>query len=93
METDTFMQTAGMSMARGIPFSVYGETLIIMAQNFVIILMIWSYNKNIGFLEKLSVFLFFGGYGFALFTNVFTPDQWNIISGSNTALTIFSKLP
>jgi len=80
-------------MARGIPFSVYGETLIIMAQNFVIILMIWNYNKALGFAEKGMVFLFFAGYGFCLFTNVFTPDQWNLISGSNTALTVFSKLP
>lgn len=93
LETDTFMQTAGMSMARGIPFSVYGETLIIMAQNFVIILMIWRYNKAIGLAEKAAVFLFFAGYGFCLFTNVFSPDHWNLISGSNTALTVFSKLP
>ena len=31
LETLTFMQTAAMSMARGIAFSVYGEALIIMA--------------------------------------------------------------
>lgn len=93
IETDTFMQTAGMSMARGIPFSVYGETLIIMAQNFVIISLIWRFNKAIGLAEKAGVFLFFASYGFCLFTNVFSPDHWNLISGSNTALTIFSKLP
>jgi len=87
------MQTAGMSMATGIPFSVYGEALIIMAQNFIIILMIFNYNKGIGFAEKVIVFLFFGAYGFCLFTNVFTPEQWVMITGTNTILTVASKLP
>ena len=93
LETLTFMQTAAMSMARGIAFSVYGEALIIMAQNFIIIFLIWTYNKSIGFVEKLCVFLFFSAYAFALFTNIFTVEQWVVISSSNTALTVFSKLP
>ena len=93
LETLTFMQTAGMSMASGIAFSVYGEALIIMGQNFVIIFMIWYYNKSIGFAEKAGVFMFFSFYAFGLFTNVFTPEQWLVIQSSNTALTVFSKLP
>jgi len=62
------MQTAAMAISNGIAFSVYGESLIIMAQNFLVIMLIWSYNKNIGAAEKFLVFLFFVGYAYVLFT-------------------------
>ena len=55
--------------------------------------MIWNYNKSIGIAEKAAVFMFFSFYAFGLFTNVFTPEQWLLIQSSNTALTVFSKLP
>ena len=74
IETVIFMQTAGLSIAQNIPFSVYGETLIILVQNFVIILMIWNYNKTISSIEKLLVFGMFAGYAYLLFNNLLT-DQ------------------
>ena len=81
------MQTAGIAVINGIPFSVYGENLFILVQNSIIILMIWSYNKQIGFIEKLFVLSFFGGYTYALVTpGTFTDQQLKIILSSNTAL-------
>lgn len=59
-------------MANNVPFSVYGETLIITSQNIIVIFMIWAYNKNIGFLEKIIVFAAMGAYGYALFNNLLT---------------------
>ena len=61
------MQTAGSAMAMSIPFSVYGESVIIMCQNFIIIMLIWKFNKNIGAAEKLAVVVFYIGYAYVLF--------------------------
>jgi len=61
------MQTAGLGKFSGLSFTVYGESLIIMVQNYIIILLIWSYNKSIGFVEKMFIFAFMIGYAFLLF--------------------------
>ena len=62
-----FMQTAGQAISKNIPFSVYGESLIIMCQNFIIISLIWKYNKSIGTIEKIVVAVFGLGYAYLLF--------------------------
>ena len=93
LETITFMNTAGFSMANNVPFSVYGESVIITGQNFIVILMIWAYNKSIGFFEKLVVFALIGGYGYALFNNLLTPEQWDLVTSSSTVLGVLSKMP
>jgi len=67
IETTIFMQTAGLGKFSGLSFTVYGESLIIMVQNYIIILLIWSYNKSIGFVEKMFIFAFMIGYAFLLF--------------------------
>ena len=49
--------------------------------------MIWSYNKNIGFVEKAFIVTGFGAYGFALFTpGLITEQQFQIIASSNSVL-------
>ena len=67
IETVMYIQTVGLAISKGISFSVYGENAIICAQNVVIIFMIWSYNKKIGFAEKFLVFTLIGGYFAVLF--------------------------
>ena len=74
-------------------FSVYGESSIIMVQNFIIILLMWQYNKKIGTAEKFGVLVFFTAYltlcldlsgqGFL------NADHWQMITGANT---VMSKL-
>ena len=75
IETMIFMQTAGLGRFNGLSFTVYGESLIIMVQNYIIILLIWSYNKSIGFVEKLFIFVFMIGYAILLFD----PMEKNIL--------------
>ena len=67
IETMIFMQTAGQAITQGIPFTVYGESLIIMVQNFIIIQLIWNFNKTVGFVEKILVSVFFMAYGYTIF--------------------------
>lgn len=94
METTGFMQTAGIAIAQGIPFSVYGEALIITGQNFIIILLLWSYNKSISFAEKALVTLFLGGYAFLLFSpGMLEANHWQVVASSTTLLGFGSKVP
>jgi hypothetical protein len=83
-----FMQTAGQAISKGIPFSVYGESLIIMCQNFVIIALIWKYNKSIGGVEKFLVAVAGLGYAYLLFgiPQVIPDEMWGVISSSNSIL-------
>ena len=88
------MQTAALAISNGIAFSVYGESLIIMVQNFLIIFLIWNYNKEIGIGEKFLVFAFFITYAYVLFTPTFlNSNHWQIISSSSTVLGIVGKVP
>ena len=57
-----------------------------------IILLLWTYNRNISVIEKLGVIAFFAGYAYVLFV---TPDilqqyHWDIISSSNSILSKFT---
>lgn len=67
------MQTSAFSIAKELPFSVYGENLIILVQNFIILFQIWQLNKSIGTVEKIFMAVFFAAYGWALFNNLLTP--------------------
>ena len=87
------MQTAGQAITQGIPFTVYGESLIIMVQNFVIIQLIWNYNKTVGFVEKVLVSVFFMAYGYTMFkTTMITPELWTLISSSSSLLSKYIYL-
>jgi len=51
------MQTAGFAMYKGMPFSAYGESVIVGVQNLIIVLLIWGYNEKIQFVERATVAL------------------------------------
>lgn len=94
METLGFINTAGLSMHLGLSFSVYGEALIIITQNALIILLIWSYSKDVGMVEKLGAAVLISGYGFALFTGSGVPeDAWALISSATMLFNIASRGP
>ena len=61
------MQSAGFAISKGLTFSVYGENVIVLAQNIVIMFLVWNLNKQIGIGEKVAVFSVIAGYGYVLF--------------------------
>lgn len=91
------MQTAGQGIFSKLSFTVYGETFIIMVQNYIIILMIWFYNKDIGILEKLFIFAFFVGYAVIIFdplgAGMLQEEHWKMISSASTFMNVCAKLP
>jgi mannose-P-dolichol utilization defect 1 len=94
-ETLTLLHAASYSISQNIPFSVYGETLIILVQNVVIILMFWVYSKEISVVEKLVLFLLFNSYGFVLFQGKTYLDDymWSLVQKSNMILMVGSRIP
>lgn len=70
------MHSSTYSIMEDIPFSVYGESLIILTQNILIVLLFWVYSKSIRVEEKVGLFTFFTGYAFLLFSGYksFAPE-------------------
>ena len=76
-----YIHTSSYSIHHKIPFSVYGENLIILMQNFVIVLLFWAYSKNIGAIEKLFCLVFMSGYSYVLFDDkLLNDEQWNMVA-------------
>ena len=94
-ETIGFANTAAYSMHLALPMSVYGEALIILVQNLLIIMLLWSYDKNIGMFEKLFFAAAISGYMYVLFSgNVDVPEEaWVYISSSTIMFSISSRVP
>ena len=61
------MQTAAFGIFNKIAFSVYGEALIIAAQNFIIILLVWKYNKDTTMAEMVVITLFMASYSILIY--------------------------
>ena len=80
-ETLTLLHAATYSISQNIPFSVYGESLIILVQNIVIIMMFWVYSKEIGVVEKLVLFVLFNSYAFVLFQGktYLDDNMWGLV--------------
>lgn len=93
--TMIYLQTAGQAINKGLPFSVYGENLIVAAQCVVIIILIWGYDTKIGIVEKLVVLFGLSGYAFILFNpeGFIDEQRWILISQSNVFLTVLSRVP
>jgi len=64
-----FLHTASYGVHAAMPFSVYGENLIILVQDIIIIFLFWHYSKDIGPGEKLIFSVAFTGYSYVLFAD------------------------
>ena len=73
------IHSSAYSMQANIPFSVYGESLIILVQNTIIILLFWTYSKQIGGGEKAFLALGLSAYSFVLFSGdeFLSKDAWD----------------
>ena len=75
------MQTAAFGFYSHTPFSVFGETLIIMVQNFMIIGLIWKYNPDIPKSEILMI----AGFMFSYATLIFDPFGLGVLKDNHWA--------
>ena len=76
------------------PFSVYGENFLILVQNIAIVILIWTYNKEVKPLTKIlnsvAVCILF----FILFTDTFvTEGMWIFMMNVQFVLVTISRTP
>eukprot|EP00347_Sterkiella_histriomuscorum_P022985 403336391 len=94
IEMMMYINSSGYSIHNKIPFSVYGENLIILAQNIIIVFLFWTYNKSVSIIEKLFVMIFLIGYSYVLFNDsMLTEKQWELIAQTNILFLIMSRIP
>ena len=85
-----YLHTTTYSIHKNLPFSVYGENMIILFQNFIIIFLFWTFSKGIGSFEKIGCFVFMIAYSFLLVQDKhLTEDMWGLVASSNI---LFSKI-
>ena len=93
-EMITFMNTLCYSRHLMLPLTVYGETIIILAQNAVVILLIFNYDKSIGMVEKLGFVVFFAAYSAVLLDGTMIPEHlWPMVSSSCILFNMMSRVP
>ena len=64
----------------GMDFSVYGDTILIIAQNFIVILLIWYYSADVSIVEKVAVAAALTGYLAVLVQDTMVSEEvWAII--------------
>lgn len=79
-----YLNTSTYGIHNQMPFSVYGENLIILVQSLIIVLLFWAYSKDIGSVEKAFVGSLIGGYGFVLLQDKHvTEEMWALVTSSN----------
>ena len=89
-----YLQHGGYSYHQQLPISVYGDNLVALSQNIIIIFLFWTYSKDISIIEKLFLSGFFSIYAFTLFNDTIIPeDKWLLIMQSNTIFLGFSRVP
>jgi mannose-P-dolichol utilization defect protein 1 len=95
LEILTLLHASTYSMKQNIPFSVYGESLIILGQNIIIVMLFWLYSKTIGVAEKAGLFALFTAYSFVLFSgNRFLGEAaWSLVQQSNMFIMVLSRVP
>ena len=93
-ETIGFIQTLGLSLHMSLDFSVYGDTILIIAQNSVVILLIWQYSEGVSIVEKAAVGALLSGYLVVLVQDTMVTDEiWAVIQSFAIAMVILSRAP
>lgn len=92
IECFNFAITAATSIHLGLPFSVYGETLTIIVQNMIIIMMIWSLNTKISLVQKVIFLAAYGGFCAVAFDGTQVPETvWAVGTSVNIFLNVTAR--
>ena len=93
-ETLVFVNTLAASRHLDLPISVYGETIIIIVWNIMIMLMIYHYDKSISVVEKLLFTICFSAYSTWLVADQGVPPEvWPMVQSSNMAFNMMARVP
>ena len=95
LEIVSLLHQSAYSILKGVAFSIYGDFLIILVQNIIIVGLFWTYSREISAAEKASLTVFFLAYSYLLFSGYryLSASQWDWIQSTNMAIMVLSKLP
>ena len=89
-----YANTLGYSRHLQLSFSVYGETVIILGQNLLVLALIYNYDKTIGTVEKLAFVAFISVYLTVLLMDSVVPEHvWPLVSSSCIIFNMLSRVP
>ncbi|KAM4058724.1 PQ loop repeat domain-containing protein [Hirsutella rhossiliensis] len=92
LETSALLITLAYNVRNGFPFSTYGETALIMAQNVVISVLVLNYSGRAGMAAVLVAVL--AGSAATLFTDgILDAQAMGYLQGAAGVLGVASKLP
>jgi len=67
LETLSFTTGVSYNIIQGYPFSSYGEAIVILAQNYLLIVMLWNYSGRPNYLSRLLITLTYVGLTYSMF--------------------------
>ncbi len=74
------------------PLSTYGESIIILIQTFIILLLCWKYTKRrITHFEKNGFLFFINGIIYICLNEKLTESQWELVASSSLILVSLTK--
>ncbi|CAI2377135.1 unnamed protein product [Moneuplotes crassus] len=77
----------------GSPFSVYGENFIILIQNIIILLLLWTYQKDISLLTKILVTVFEASLFTVMYLDIVGEQGWLVLMNSQLLIVSYSRIP
>lgn len=93
LETASFLITLAYNIRAHFPFSTYGETSLILAQNVVIAVLILSYQQRSGLASAFVVAVASAVYALIVSDTLVSAEQMKLLQGGAGVLSIASKLP
>lgn len=74
--------------------TLYGDQVVILFQNFVIILLIWMIDKNISLVEKVGYIAVTASFVYVIFEgSIMTEELWASVATFKIVVNIASRLP
>lgn len=93
-ESLVFVHTLSYSRHLNLDLSVYGENIIILVQQVVILLLIYHYDPDVSLIEKIVFVAFFASYPTWLIMDTAVPETvWPMIPSSCLLFNILSRIP
>ena len=93
-ESIAYLNTLVYSRHLMLDLSVYGETIVVLVQQAIILMLVYHYDQSISIVEKIAFVAFFGSWGAWLIMDTSVPEWvWPILSSSNIGFVMLSRVP
>lgn len=78
----------------GSSFSVYGENAFMFIQSFLIINLLWSYDKDASMVSRIATYALLFGLLFVLYTDTYLNESaWKVLINLQIVFSLYSRLP